>query len=68
VVRSGEKAAADRAALEALVAVLPVARFDAEAAAHHGDTRAVTRERTRDAPDTLIAAHARAVENWVEGL
>jgi tRNA(fMet)-specific endonuclease VapC len=60
VVCSGDKAAANRAALEALVAVLPVAPFDAEAAGHYGDIRAATRERTRDALDKLIAAHARA--------
>jgi len=44
--------------LAALINDIPVAPFDAAAAAAYGPVRAATRQRTRDHLDKLIAAHA----------
>jgi tRNA(fMet)-specific endonuclease VapC len=45
-------------ALGALLEDIPAAPFDERAARAYGPIRAVTRDRTRDALDKLIAAHA----------
>lgn len=59
---SGERAAHNRAALDALVEDIPVAPFDASAGRAYGAVRLATRERKRDALDKLIAAHAIALD------
>jgi len=53
--------AANRAALKSLLQDIPVAAFDSAAATAYGPIRAASRERTRDALDKLIAAHAVAL-------
>lgn len=58
---SGERAAYNRAALDALIQDIPVAPFDGAAARAYGPVRLATRERRRDALDKLIAAHAIAL-------
>lgn len=61
VASSGERAAQNRAALAALVDLIPVAPFDAAAGDEYGIVRAAAKERARDALDKLIAGHARAL-------
>ena len=51
----------DRAHLAALIEDIPVAAFDAAAGAAYGPIRRASRERTQDALDKLIAAHAVAL-------
>lgn len=47
--------------LQALLEDFPILPFDEHAANHFGELRAAVRERSRDAMDRLIAAHARAL-------
>ena len=49
---------ANRAALDSLLEDIPVAPFDAMAARAYGPIRAAYKDRSRDALDKLIAAHA----------
>ncbi len=49
-------------ALDALLEDIPAIPFDTAAARAYGPIRLATRERTRDALDKLIAAHAVALE------
>jgi tRNA(fMet)-specific endonuclease VapC len=58
---SGAAAAANRAQLDSFVEEVPVAAFDATAARAYGPARYSNRERSRDALDKLIAAHAMAL-------
>jgi len=51
----------ERANLAALIEDIPVAAFDAVAGAAYGPVRLASRERTKDALDKLIAAHAVAL-------
>lgn len=51
-----------RRALARFVEEIPVAPFDADAAAAYGPARAAVRDRRRDALDRLIAAHALALD------
>lgn len=48
----------ERRNLASLIEDIPVAPFDATAAAAYGPVREATRERKKDALDKLIAAHA----------
>lgn len=52
----------ERAALVALIEVVPVAPFDRAAGAAYAAIRKATRERKTDALDKLIGAHAVALE------
>jgi tRNA(fMet)-specific endonuclease VapC len=52
----------ERRNLAALIEDIPVAPFDAAAAAAYGSVREATRERKKDALDKLIAAHAMALD------
>jgi tRNA(fMet)-specific endonuclease VapC len=54
----GAAATRNRAALDALLQEIPALAWGAPAAAAYGPLRLATRERTRDALDKLIAAHA----------
>jgi len=56
-----ENHARERKNLDALVEDIPVAPFDASAAAAYGPIREAPRERKRDHLDKLIAAHAVAL-------
>lgn len=58
VAASGAKKAQNEAALADLIQDIPVAPFDARAGKAYGPVREASRERTRDALDKLIAAHA----------
>ena len=62
VASSGTNQARNQAALALLLRDLPVAPFAGLAARAYGPLRAASRERNRDALDTLIAAHALALE------
>ncbi|MES2298097.1 MAG: type II toxin-antitoxin system VapC family toxin [Pseudomonadota bacterium] len=53
--------ARERRSLAALIADIPVANFDGEAARAYGPVRSFTRERKTDHLDKLIAAHAIAL-------
>lgn len=57
-----ENRARERRNLAALVEDIPVAPFDASAAAAYGPIREATRERKKDQLDKLIAAHAVALD------
>jgi tRNA(fMet)-specific endonuclease VapC len=52
----------ERRNLAALIEDIPVAPFDAAAAAAYGSVREATRERKKDALDKLIAAHAMTLD------
>ncbi|PKO62526.1 MAG: VapC toxin family PIN domain ribonuclease [Betaproteobacteria bacterium HGW-Betaproteobacteria-18] len=58
---SGGAAPANRAQLDSFIEDVPVAVFDATAARAYGPARFANRERSRDALDKLIAAHAMAL-------
>jgi tRNA(fMet)-specific endonuclease VapC len=58
---SGAAAPSNRAQLESFVEDVPVAAFEATAASAYGPARFANRERSRDALDKLIAAHAIAL-------
>jgi len=58
---SGSARARNRAALADLLEEIPVAPFESAAAQAYGPLRAANRERSRDALDKLIAAHAVAL-------
>ena len=62
VVASGADAEGNRAALARFVQEVPVAPFDGAAARVYGAVRWASRERRRDAPGILIAAHALALD------
>lgn len=57
----GKAARQNRAALDAFVDEIAVAPFDGSAASTQGPVRLATRQRTHDALDKLIAAHALAL-------
>jgi tRNA(fMet)-specific endonuclease VapC len=59
---SGDKAAANRGALEGLLEDIPAQPFDSAAARAYGPARLATRDNSRDALDKLIAAHALALD------
>lgn len=61
VVCSGAAASANRSMLDSFIEDVPVAPFDARAASAYGPTRLANRDRSRDALDKLIAAHAIAL-------
>ncbi|MEO0540346.1 MAG: type II toxin-antitoxin system VapC family toxin [Cyanobacteria bacterium P01_A01_bin.105] len=52
----------NKAALAALVQMIPSVPFDPAAAAVYADVRASVPNRTRDALDKLIASHARSLD------
>jgi tRNA(fMet)-specific endonuclease VapC len=54
--------AKERLSLASLIEDIPVAPFDASAAAAYGPIRHATRERKKDHLDKLIAAHAVALD------
>jgi len=58
---SGDAAPANRAQLDSFIEDVPVAVFEATAARAYGPARFANRERSRDALDKLIAAHAVAL-------
>ena len=58
---SGPSRARNRDALDGLLTEIPVVAFDQASAAAYGPARLATRERSRDALDKLIAAHALAL-------
>jgi len=58
---SGAAKTANRAQLDSFVDDVPVAPFEALAARAYGPARLANRERSRDALDKLIAAHAIAL-------
>lgn len=55
---SGDTRQRNQSALEALIVEVPVVPFHGAAARSDGAVRTASRERTRDALDRLIAAHA----------
>lgn len=55
---SGAAALANRSHLDSFIEDVPVVPFDALAARAYGPARLANRERSRDALDKLIAAHA----------
>lgn len=57
---SGDNQARNRAALDSLLEDIVVLPFEAQAAGTYGPLRAAHRERSKDALDKLIAAHAMA--------
>ena len=59
---SAESAGQNRKALAALLEDIPAAPFDSCAARTYGPLRLAARDRSRDALDKLIAAHAVALE------
>jgi tRNA(fMet)-specific endonuclease VapC len=59
---SGDKARTNQGALESLLEDIPAAPFDCSAARASGPLRLIARDRTRDALDKLIAAHALALD------
>ena len=61
-VAGSKNAERERANLEALVEDIPVAPFDASAGIAYGPIRLATREARADHLDTLIAAHAVALD------
>jgi len=58
---SGAMRERNQAALDSLVVDIPVAPFEGLAARAYGPLRAANRERSKDAMDKLIAAHALAM-------
>jgi tRNA(fMet)-specific endonuclease VapC len=58
---SGAAAPANRLMLDSFVEDVPVVAFEARAASAYGPARFANRERSRDALDKLIAAHAIAL-------
>jgi tRNA(fMet)-specific endonuclease VapC len=58
---SGAAAPANRRMLESFTEDVPVVAFDTQAANAYGPTRFANRDRSRDALDKLIAAHAIAL-------
>ena len=58
----GDTRARNEAALNQLIARIPVLPFDERAAVSYGVLRAAVRERRRDALDRLIAAHAASLD------
>ena len=62
VVASGVDAERNGAALARFLVEVPVAPFDGAAARVYGAVRWASRERRRDAPGILIAAHALALD------
>ena len=58
---SGEAARSNRVQLDRFIEDVPVAAFEALAARAYGPARFANRERSRDALDKLIAAHAMAL-------
>jgi tRNA(fMet)-specific endonuclease VapC len=61
VICSGEAAHSNRGQLDGFIEDVPVAPFEALAARAYGPARFANRERSRDALDKLIAAHAMAL-------
>lgn len=61
VICSGANAASNRAHLASFIEDVPVVAFEAAAARTYGPARFANRERSRDALDKLIAAHAIAM-------
>lgn len=61
-VSASTNAEKERANLEFLIEVIPVAPFDANAARAYGPVRFATRERKKDHLDKLIAAHALSID------
>lgn len=59
---SGDNEERNRLALDLLLEDIPPVPFDSEAARAYGPIRWAGRERTRDALDKLIAAHAVALD------
>jgi tRNA(fMet)-specific endonuclease VapC len=59
---SGENEDRNRRALDALLEDIPPVPLDREAARAYGPIRLATRNKTRDALDKLIAAHAAALD------
>jgi len=59
---SGESEARNRLALDLLLEDIPAEPFDRAAARAYGSIRQATREKSRDALDKLIAAHAVALD------
>lgn len=59
---SGEAARSNRVQLDSFIEDVPVAAFEALAARAYGPARFANRERSRDALDKLIAAHAMALD------
>jgi tRNA(fMet)-specific endonuclease VapC len=59
---SGEAARSNRVQLDGFIEDVPVAAFEALAARAYGPARFANRERSRDALDKLIAAHAMALD------
>ncbi len=59
---SGEAQSANRIHLDAFIEDVPVAPFEALAARAYGPARFGNRDRSRDALDKLIAAHAMALD------
>lgn len=62
VVCSGAAASNNRRMLDSFTADVPVAPFDALVASAYGPARLANRDRSRDALDKLIAAHAIALD------
>ncbi len=62
VASSGNARAKNEAALSNFLQDIPVAPFEARAASAYGPLRAMQRERSKDALDKLIAAHAIALD------
>lgn len=62
VVCSGAAASNNRRMLDSFTADVPVVPFDALAASAYGPARLANRDRSRDALDKLIAAHAIALD------
>lgn len=58
---SGSRAASNRAQLISFMEDVPVVAFEAAAASAYGPARYANQERSRDALDKLIAAHAIAM-------
>lgn len=58
---SGANRLANQEALDDLLLDIPVAPFESQAARAYGPVRLASRERSRDALDKLIAAHAMAL-------
>jgi tRNA(fMet)-specific endonuclease VapC len=58
---SGQAAASNRAQLDSFIEDIPVVPFEALAARAYGPVRFANQERSRDALDKLIAAHAMAL-------
>lgn len=59
---AGKSQTQNRNALNTFLREVPVAAFDAAAALQYGPVRLASRQRSRDALDKLIAAHALALD------